>query len=294
MPAPIVARAAVHSNPRGMMLMIAAGLCFAISHSTIKHVSAGLHPFEIVFFRTILSVCVLVPMFLRGGFPDLRHARWGLHGLRGVAQFGGTLCLFTALGLIPLAQVTALTFASPVFAAVGASLIFREAQRPGRWLAIAAGFVGMLVVLRPGLDEISLGSVLVLGGAALFATTKMMAKSLARTETSPQIVTCVTIVVLPLALVAALFVWSWPTAEQLAWLVWIGIVATVAQLLVAQAYRHADMTAVEPMSFVRLIWAALIGYVAFAEIPDGWTWSGAAVIFLAATVLARAEKSGTG
>jgi drug/metabolite transporter (DMT)-like permease len=147
----------------------------------------------------------------------------------------------------------------------------------------------MLLIIRPGFVDISIGAWFMIGSAVLFAITKMMAKSLSRTDSSPVIVAYVSFVMTPLALVAALFVWRWPTLMEFFWLTVIGVVATGAQLLLVQAYRHADMTVVEPLSFVRLLWAALLGFLIFSEFPDPWVWAGAAVIFLASISLARGE-----
>lgn len=278
-----------NDNLRAMCLMVAAGLFFAASHTVIKHVTQELHPLEAVFFRNLYALVLLGPMFWRSRRRGFRTKRLRLHLLRGVLQCAALMGMFIGLSLVPLAEATALSFTSPLFVAVGATLIFGEVSRPRRWLAIFAGFAGMLMIVRPGFADISIGAWFMIGSAVLFAATKMMAKSLSRTDPSPLIVAYVAFVMTPLALVAALFVWRWPTWEEVFWLTVIGVVATAAQLLMVQAYRQADMNVVEPLGFVRLIWAALLGFLIFAELPDPWVWAGALVIFLAGFSLARGE-----
>ncbi len=279
-----------NDNMRAMCLMVAAGLFFAVSHTAIRHVTQELHPFEAVFFRNLYALAFMAPMFWRSRRSGFRTQRLNLHLLRGVLQCAAVMGMFIGLSLIPLAEATALSFTSPLFVAVGATLVFREAAPPRRWLAIIAGFAGMILIVRPGFADISIGAWFMIGSAVLFAATKMMAKSLARTDSSPVIVAYVSFVMTPVALVAALTVWRWPTLGEMFWLTVIGVVATAAQLLLVQAYRHADMTMVEPLSFVRLLWAVLLGYFIFAELPDIWVWAGSLVIFLAGISLARGES----
>lgn len=278
-----------NNNLRAMGLMVAAGLFFAVSHSTIRHVTQDLHPLEAVFFRNLYALLFLTPMFWRSRRNGVRTQRLNLHLLRGVLQCVAVMAMFIGLSLIPLAEATALSFTSPLFVAVGATWVFHEAAPRRRWLAIGAGFFGMLLIIRPGFAEFSMGAWFMIGSAVLFAVTKMMAKSLSRTDSSTVIVAYVSFVMTPLALIAALFVWRWPTLEEFFWLTVIGVAATAAQLLLVQAYRHADMTVVEPLSFVRLLWAALLGFLIFAESPSPWVWGGALVIFLAGISLARGE-----
>lgn len=279
-----------NNNSRAMCLMVAAGLCFVVSHTAIRHVTQHLHPLEAVFFRNLFALVFLGPMFWRSRRRGFRTQRLKLHLLRGVLQCAALMGMFIGLSLIPLAEATALSFTSPLFVAVGATLVFGEAGHLRRWLAIFAGFAGMLLIIRPGFTDFSIGTWFMIGSAVLFAITKMMAKSLSRTDSTPLIVAYVAFVMTPLALAAALFVWRWPTPEEMFWLTVIGVVATAAQLLMVQAYRHADMTVVEPLGFVRLLWAALLGFLIFAELPDPWVWAGALVIFLAGFSLAHGES----
>lgn len=284
--------AAEHSNALGTGFMVAAGLGFATYYAVAKLLSDDVHPIEIVGFRNAFTLLVLLPMFWRGDLGGLKSPRWRLHLGRGVIQCASVIALFVGISMIPLAEATALSSTSPLFAALGAMLILREPLRLRRCVAIAAGLAGMAMILRPGFEAIDVGALLIIGSAVLFAAGKLMAKSLARTETSPVVVAYSALVVAPISLLAAIFVWTWPTLDQLAWLIVIGIVGTVAQLAMVQAYRHADMTVVEPLSYLRLLWAALFGMLIFAEFPDAWTWAGAAVIAIGATMLVRAEVRG--
>ncbi len=147
------------------------------------------------------------------------------------------------------------------------------------------------MILRPGFVEISLGAFLVLFTAFSVSGSKLIAKSLSRTDPTTTIVAYLTLTMMPITLVAALFVWRWPSATELAWLAGIGLFGTIGHLCFIKAYTFADVSAVEPITFTRLIWAALIGYLAFAELPDMWVWIGGGMIVAATSYIAHREAA---
>ena len=176
-----------------------------------------------------------------------------MHGLRALFNFVAILGYFTSLGLIPLAQITALGFTSPVFASLLAVLLLGEAVRTPRVVGLLLGFAGALIILRPGFETVSAGSLYVLGSAASWAVAMTCIKALSRTETSVAITFYAAFLQLPMALVAALFVWEWPTPGQLGLLLTISIIGTLAQISLSQAFREADSTVVLPMDFTKLV-----------------------------------------
>ena len=277
-------------NLRGMGCMLLSTLAFVCMHVSVRHVSEGLHPFEIAFFRNLFSFVPLLPWIYRDGLAVFRTDRIGLHGLRSVMNILAMLAFFTALTITPLVQITALSFTAPLFATVFAVLILRETIRARRIAALVIGFVGTLVILRPGLIAIDLGSALVLASAIIWAGTVMVIKVLARTESSVTITAYMALFMTPLALAPAALVWVWPDLTQLMWLLLIGIFGSVGQLLVAQALRDADTTVVMPLDFLKLIWAAALGYLVFAEIPVVWTWVGGLMIAGSASYIAYREN----
>ena len=278
------------STLRGMIFMLMAGFCGTVMAATVRHLTSDLHPFEIAFFRALFGCVFLSPMVLRQGLGLLKSGRIGLQAFRGCLQGTATILFFTALSLAPLAKIAALNFSSPLFATVLAIVFLGEAIRLRRLTALAVGFAGTLVIVRPGFSDFDLGSVLILINAATLAMTTIMIKVLLRSDTSVTTTVYGFLFTLPITAIASLFVWQTPSWTDLAWLVVIGAFGGVTHLFFAKALDEAEITAVLPMVFVKLIWAAVIGYLVFAEIPDALTWFGGAMIFSATTYIAFRER----
>jgi drug/metabolite transporter (DMT)-like permease len=280
---------------RGQLLILASTFAFASMHAVIRHLSKDLHPFEVAFFRNLFGLFALTPFFLRGGFAVLRTGVLHLHALRGLLQVGAMLSFFYAVSVTPLAKVSALSFTAPLFAAIGAVLLLGERLRWSRFAALAAGFLGAMTIVRPGVAPTDLGALLVLGSSAVWAVCMLVIKLLARTESPVTVTAYMGVFLTPLSGVAALFVWRWPGLEHLIWFVVMGGLGTLAHLAFTQALKEADATAVLPFDFTRLIWASLLGFWLYAEVPEFWTWTGGALIFASSTYLAvheaRAKKT---
>ncbi len=273
----------------GVALIVIGSAFFASMHAGVRFVSAEVHPFEIAFFRNVFGFLVFTPMLMRSGLMLLHTRRLGAHVGRGAINSFSMLAWFTALSLIPLADATALALAGPLFVTLGAMVVLGETVRLRRWVALGVGAAGTLVIIRPGFEEVSLGALLVLFTAFSVSGSKLIAKSLARTDPTATIVAYLTLTMMPITLVAALFVWTWPSLAQLAWLAAIGAIGSSGHLCFVKAYKFADVSAVEPITFTRLIWAALIGYLVFAEFPDLWVWIGGGMIVAATSYIAHRE-----
>ena len=278
------------SSLRAVALMALATIAFTGMHAMIRHVAVGLHPFEVAFWRNLLGLLLIAPYFVRYGLAPLRTARLSLHALRGAFNLVSMLCFFYALTVTPLTEITALTFTAPIFAAALAVPILGERVGALRWAAIACGFAGALVILRPGFTTVGAGPVLALIAAVLWAFALLAIKSLARTESSITITAWMMIMLAPLSLVAALPFWRWPDPGQYLWLVALAGLGTAGHLLMNQALKEGDTSLVAPVDFVRLIWAAAIGFLAFGEVPDGFTWLGGAMICASAALIAYRER----
>ncbi len=285
-----------NSTMRGMFLLVLAGALFSAMHGSIRYVSGGgtgvegLHPFEIAFFRNFFGLVVVVPLLMRGGFSGLRTKRFPLHAFRAGIQVASMLMFFTALQMAPLADTTALSFLAPLFATVGAILFLGEKARLRRWSALIFGFAGAMVILRPGFQEISLGLVLVVSASAIWGSAMLIVKSLARTESSLTITAYMALLMTPLTFLPAYFYWRMPTMDELGVLFLIGLMGTIGHLCMAQAFREAEASAILPIDFVRLLWASVVGYILFSEVPGVWTWVGGGMIFAAATYVAIRES----
>ncbi|MHA1570982.1 MAG: DMT family transporter, partial [Alphaproteobacteria bacterium] len=196
---------------------------------------------------------------------------------------------FYGLSQMPLAEATALSFTTPLFSSIAAVLLLGEVMRARRWTATAIGFLGALIILRPGFTEITSATYLVLGAALLMAVSQTIVKQLTKTDHPNAIVFWLAFLLTPISAVPAWFAWQAPTMTQLMWLVALGAVATLGHQALVRSFRVADITAVMPLDFTRLPFAALIGYLAFAELPDMWTWIGAGVIVASSVYIAHRE-----
>ena len=278
------------SNVRGILLMLAATVLFTIMGASARYVSDRIHPFEVVFFRNAFGFVLLLPLVLSYGLRHFRTQRFGLHVARAGGHVAEMTIYFVGLVMIPYAQVQALTFTTPLFTALLAVLILREQIHARRIAALAIGFLGAMIVIRPGIAAVDTGSVLILLSALGWAGVILIVKQLTRTDSSVTITAWMVVLMSPMSLVPALFVWEWPTPAEWGWLAAVGIAGTLGQLLVTQAFRVADTMAVMPFDFTKLIWASLLGFLVFDEIPSMFTWIGGVIIFGGALYVALRER----
>jgi len=271
--------------------MLAATAVLTCMHATVRHVSDGMHPFEITFFRNLFGLFAILPLALRGGVASLKSRQPGLQLLRSGFGLVAMLTWFYGLSVVPIAQATALSFTSVIFGSIGAALVLGERMGLRRWSAVLAGFIGALVILRPGFDEVDPAALIVMLSSILWAAALLTVKRLATTDTVVCIVTWNSILLTVLSLPVAMTVWVTPTGEQLLWLALIGVLATLGHLAMTGAFKASAATVVFPVDYTRLLWASVIGYVAFAEIPDAWTWIGGTVIFASTTYIAYREAT---
>ena len=276
---------------RGIVLMCLSTVAFSIMHGLVRFVSEVLPPFQIAFFRNFFGLAFLLPLLMRSRFAVLRTKQIGLHALRGVINMAAMLMFFTALSISPIAKVTALGFTAPIFMAILAVIVLGERFRIYRWSAIFLGFVGMLIILRPGLVVIDTGALLVIGSAVLWAVAMLIIKIQSRTESSLTIVAYMGIFLGVFSIAPALWVWQPFELQTLGLMVLIGLFGSIAQMAISESLKETDPTALMPFDFLKLIWTAMIGAWFFAEIPDMFTWIGATVIFSSGLFIAFRERS---
>ena len=269
--------------------MLIGGFCAVMMNVLIRFAAYRLHPFEVTFFRCLFSLFVMLPFIIRSGPSILATPKVGFYTLRAVVGLISMLSWFYGITIVPLATATAVNFTAPLFATMAAALVLHEDVRLRRWIAVVIGFVGVLVIMRPGRESLDAMLLLILLSAASSAMNNITVKYLVRTERPNTIVALFSVYLTPLSLIPALFVWEWPDPKSLGALIGLGIIGTLAHLSVARAYLAADASACAPYEFVRLPYAALIGYLLFGEVSDGWTWVGAAIIAGAAIYVAHRE-----
>ncbi|MFQ6017756.1 MAG: DMT family transporter [Kiloniellaceae bacterium] len=280
---------AIPAPVQGALYMTAAAFCFALMNGLVRAASDELEPLEIAFFRNLFALVFMLPWLARAGLRGLHTKRLGLQVWRAVFGLAAMVFWFTSVARLPLGEAVALNFTVPLFATAGAAVVLGETVRARRWSATAFGFLGVLIILRPGFAELSPAMALPIVAALFMATSILIVKSLSRTEAPSAVVLYMNLFATPLSLVPALFVWRWPSWPTLALLVGLGLFGAVAHLLLTRAYARADASAVMPLDYARLPFVAVIAYFAFGEVPDVWTWLGAAVIASSAIYIARRE-----
>jgi drug/metabolite transporter (DMT)-like permease len=275
---------------RGITVMVISTVAFSSMHAAIVFVSKDLHPFQIAFFRNLFGLLIFIPVIRQSGLVLWRTDRVGMHILRSVLNVMAMLAFFTALTLTPLPRVTALSFTAPLFMALLAVLFLGERMYAFRWYALLLGFAGTLIILRPGVIPLEIGSLLVIGSAFIWSVTMVVIKKLSQTETSLTITGHMVLWLSLFSFIPALYVWQMPSVTGWLLLVFIGCCGTFAQLLLAEALKQADSTTVMPFDFLKLVWASLFGYFLFGQTSDAFVWIGAVLVFSAGMYVTWHER----
>lgn len=283
------ARQGPSKNFRGILLMLFSGIAVSLMSGIILHLNKTHHPFEVAFFRNILGLFLLAPLLVGPGMTHWRTGRMGPLIWRGLFSAVSMMCYFYGVKLVPLAEVTALSFMGPLFATVVAIMVLGERIRIRRTLALIAGFSGALIILRPGFHAFTLGTALILGSAVTWSISMIIIKILTKTESAITQSLYTLVMLTPITGIAALPYWRTPDLGEFAWMFLMAALGTAAQLAFTGAFKEADLGALLPMDFAKLIWSATIGYLFFAQTPDIWVFIGGAVIFASTTYIALRE-----
>lgn len=276
-------------NLRGALWIVIGTLLFSLNDAAVKRLGRAISPEEITFVRFVLGAVLLAPVFVRMGWQRLKTDRLGTHVLRAciasLAQFGSYYAIIHML----LASVTAIGFSRPLFQTCLALWILKESVSGQRWGATAVGFVGVLIMIRPGEGTFQPAALVAIAATVLFALTIILIRQLSRTEPTPRILFYYHLVSAAIFAVPALRAWVMPDATQAVLLFAVGALTTGAMWCFVNGYALGETSFIGPIEYVRLVYAALIGYFVFSELPDGWTWAGAGIIVAATLYLARVE-----
>ena len=277
-------------NLRGILWSGLAGLLFALLNVFTLIPAQHLNPFVMAFMRYLFGTLFLVPIVLRlGARRTMRTHRLPLHLFRGCIHAGGMFLWFIGLPLTTLASITALGFTGPIFVTIGAALFLGEDVRLRRWIAVAVGFAGAMIIIRPGIGDLGLGAIVILISTPIFSASNLISKALARTESAPTIVVWQNLTISLAAFPVALWFWQTPQWTDLLWFVAAGLCGTLGHMCQQNGYQLADITLLQPIGFLSLLWNALLGYFLFFQQPDVWTFVGAAVIFASAMYISHRE-----
>ena len=291
---PPAALASFHALPgavRAAFWFICAGTLFLLMMALSRLVTDELHVMLVVFWRAAFGLVAMAPWLARRGFSALATRKLRYHVLRTALSYGGLLCVFYAVTMLPIADITAITFIRPVVATLLAIMILRERSHARRWIAIAVGIVGATIIVRPGFQELNPGVFLVFGLVLVGATHAILARYIVRYDHPDTVAMYMVIFLLLFSAGPAVAVWQWPSLDQFPYLAAIGFFGTFSQRCLARAFHAADASVVVSFDYLRLPIAALIGFLFFAEVPDVWVWAGAGVICVSSILLARGESA---
>lgn len=259
----------INNNSAGATWMVLATMAFVIMDSLIKAVGATLHFAEVAFFRSLFGLAVLVPMLLKAGLQTLKVKRPKLLVWRGVLGALATWTSYAGVILAPLTTATSLTFSRPLFVILLSACFLGECLTRARCLAIFCGGLGVYCLTTGNqVGSFDLGGLLVLSSAFLNAGILIVVKELTKTESSLTITCWMAILIGFVSAPLAFQYWLMPSPLQLFLLVLIGGVASAGQFAVAQALRTADASTVAPLDALKLLWAILIGFLVFQEVPE--------------------------
>lgn len=274
---------------RAASLMLGSTVAFGLMTIAIRLASAHLGTAEIAFFRIAFGLLALLPLILGPGRPLPRTRHMGTYLVRTVVGLACMLCGFWAIGHLPLSQAVALSYSTPLFVTVAAVLWLGEVVRLRRWAAVLAGFVGVLVILRPWSAHFSPGLLVPLAAAVVGALVAIQIKQLSRMDPPDTVVFYTYVLWVPMSLLPALLQWTWPRGIDWLWLVATGVFGTIGQLLWTRALKLGEVSALQPISFVQLPLVAAMGWWLFGEKVDRWTVAGASIILAANAYIAHRE-----
>ncbi len=281
-----------NQNPASIaaLWMVGALLSFMIMAIGGRELSEELNTFQILFFRSAIGLFVIACLLQRNGWQQVRTPAIATHFFRNLAHYGGQFGWFYGLAFIPLAQVFAIEFTVPVWTAVLAVFFLGERLTAPRMIAIGLGIVGMLIILRPGLEVMNPAALAVLGGAICYAISHIKTKQLAHIDTPLCILFYMTVIQLPLGLIPALYDWKTPSIDAWPWILMVGLTAMSAHYCLTRAMKLIDATVVVSMDFLRLPLIAAVGFLFYGEPLEWAVLIGALVMLIGNYISNRAEK----
>ena len=280
---------ALPGSTRGILWMVVAAFAYACTYATVRELSGGFTSFQIVFFRSVLGILFMTPWLLRVGRRVLVINHAGLYWTRTICNYVGMVMLMWGIGRLALQDVTALQFTIPLFTVLFIAIFLREKVDARRWTALFVGFCGALVIVRPGFAEVSLASLAVLGCSALYGVCNTTTKRLTQLDDANMVVFHVFSMMMLVGFLPALWHWTTPTLAQIPWILAMGAFSTLATMSTTRGLAAADASVVMPFNFLRQPFAAMLGFVFWAEWPSIWTGIGSAIIFCAGWYIARHE-----
>lgn len=271
--------APLQSNIKASLWMLGSITSFLVMAVAGRATTSSLDVFQVMELRSIIGLFILLPLVYReGGLRAMRSQRPMQHVGRNVAHYAGQFAWLYALTLIPLAELTSIEFTTPIWTAILAFIFLGERLSRARIAAIVLGVIGVAVIVRPGVDRIDPGHIIMLAGAVTFGISVVMVKSLTRTDSVVRIIFWMLVIQSVIGLAPAIATWQNPAIELWPWIVLISFTGMSSHFCMARALSHADATAIMPLDFLRVPLSALLGWLLYSEQIDMFTAVGAALI----------------
>ncbi|MES2816623.1 MAG: DMT family transporter [Pseudomonadota bacterium] len=276
----------------GVALMLTAMAILPIIDVFAKKLGqAGMPILIVVWARALFGGLMTLPFALRAeGAQAFRPAQPLRHLARAVLLFGATFLFFEALKHLPIADALAIFFVNPLVIVILSALALRERVGPRRWAAVAAGFVGTLIIIRPGMVEVNPGTFLALGSGVALGTYLVLTRAMARGADAMVLNFQTSVVGAALMTLALPFLWIAPTPEQWAMLAALGVIATLGHVLITMAYEHGEASLLAPLAFTEIVMATILGWWFFADLPDRWTVLGVTILISSAIYISIRER----
>ena len=288
-PAPRPRSQASANLRRAVLLMVGSTVLFGLMAVCIRLASSQLHAFEIAFFRSFFGFVFVLPLLFRHGPRLLRTDKLGFYVARCAIGILSMLAGFWAIVNLPLAQAIALSYSTPLFVTIGAVLFLGEVVGARRWSAVLVGFLGVLVIVQPGVDSFTPGTLVALLAALASANAAISIRFLARTEHPDAIVVLTTMLWVPMSLLPALLVWETPSGLTWLWIVLAGGLGTSGHMIWTRALKLGEASMLTPISFLQIVVVAFFGWLLFGEALDRWTVVGAGIVLASNIYIARRE-----
>ncbi|MCY4462187.1 MAG: DMT family transporter [Albidovulum sp.] len=275
----------------GILWIVLSGFCFVAVTAIVKHVGSSLPSAQAAFLRYLFGIAFVIPTF-----ASIYRANLGLNTgfkfiVRGVAHSAAVLCWFYAMTRISIAEVTSMTYLTPIVIVVGAAIFLGERIGIRRILAVAASFAGILIIVRPGFRDVSSGHLAMLVAAAAFSISYFLAKGLSEKLGAPVVVGMLSLLATLCLAPFAAAVWVAPMIDELLWLCLVALFATLAHYFMTLSFRAAPLSVTQPAVFLQLVWATLMGAVFFAEPADAFVIAGGLIIVAAVSLVALSDAA---
>jgi drug/metabolite transporter (DMT)-like permease len=274
----------------GILWMVLSTACLAAGNSMVRQIATDIHPFQISFLTNLIILPFVAPQLFGGYASPDRREKWRLYGLITLVGGVSNLTWFYALAHVPLTKATAMTFAAPIIVTALAGVVFGERISRARWLAVLAGFGGVLVISRPGMVALDHGTAALMISTVSMAIMYMVSKRLTAIDSTSRIAAITTLIPVVTGFLPALVYWQTPSRDTILLLLLMAVGMFAGRYTLFLALRHAPASTVMPFDFGRLPFITIIAYLAYGQVPDAWAVLGALIIFSATFFIFREEQ----